>query len=273
VTLAVTADLPSATYVREIGEFRAEREAGLKADDGWLTVVGLHWLNNGENRVGSDPSFEVPLPEPAPKRVGTILVEKGQARFRPAPGIALTETVLQEDTTEVLSLGRVSFYIIKRGNRLAVRVKNNDSSARKEFTGLRWFPVNASWRIQARFTAYKNKRTITFHTLAGVDEPLESPGYVTFVKSGREFRLEPVWDEKQLFFVFRDQTSGKTTYAAARFLYADPPKDGIVWLDFNKAQNPPCVFTAYATCPLPPPQNRLPIEVTAGEEMYGKNTH
>ena len=102
---------------------------------------------------------------------------------------------------------------------------------------------------------------------------MESPGYVTFVKNGREFRLEPVWDEGKLFFVFRDQTSGKTTYGGARFLYAEPAKNGIISLDFNKAVNPPCVFTPYATCPLPPPQNRLRVQVTAGELMYGKNDH
>jgi uncharacterized protein (DUF1684 family) len=262
----------AADYSQEVADWRAKREAKLKAEDGWLTVVGLHWLKDGENRIGSDPSFEVPLPETAPRRVGTIVVEKGQARFRPAPGIPLQQTSLKEDTG-ILAIGRVKFFIIKRDGRIGVRVKDNDSAARREFSALSWFPVDRSWRIQAKYTPWKERHTITFDTVAGVKEQDESPGYVTFVKAGRELRLEPVWDEGQLFFVFRDQTSGKSTYAASRFLYADPPKDGTVWLDFNKAENPPCVFTPYATCPLPPPQNRLPIEVNAGERMYGKSGH
>ena len=260
---------PSA-YQREIAQWRAAREAKLKADDGWLTVVGLHWLSEGESRVGSDPRAEVPLPASTPLRVGTVTLAKGKAHFKPAAGIALKEMDLKPDTEpnyDILSLGRVKFYLIQRDDKFAVRVKDNDSAARQRFTTLRWYPVDPSWKIRAKFIP--SPHTVTFDTEVGVKERDESPGYVTFTRGGQEFRLEPVKDGDELFFVMRDHTSGKTTYAASRFLYTALPRNGFVELDFNKAENPPCVFTEYATCPLPPPQNRLKLAVKAGEQTYG----
>jgi len=271
-TLAVAADSVPRAYAREIVDFRAHREAEINSDEGWITLVGLYWLKPGENRVGSDPASEVPLPAMAPKRVGVIEMARGAARFRPAPGIKLKDGALRPDE-DVLKIGRITFFLVEREGKLGVRVKDNDSEARKGFTGLRWYPVDPGWKIEAHFTPWSEKHTITFDTVAGVKEQMESPGYVTFRKNGRDFHLDPVWDEDKLFFVFRDQTSGKSTYGGARFLYADPAKNGVISLDFNKAVNPPCVFTPYATCPLPPPRNRLTIEITAGELMYGKNNH
>jgi uncharacterized protein (DUF1684 family) len=252
--------------------FHADREKEINSDEGWITLVGFHWLKQGENRVGSDPSSEVPLPEKAPKQVGAIVLNGKQATFRPAPNINLKAGPLRPDR-DVLALGRIKFFLIEREGKLAVRVKDKEAPARKEFTGLKWYPIDPAWRIQAKFTAFAERHTITFDTMAGVKEQMESPGYATFRKDGREFRLDPVSEEHRLFFVFRDQTSGKSTYGGARFLYADAPKNGVVVLDFNEAINPPCVFTPYATCPLPPPQNRLPIDVKAGELMYGQNNH
>jgi uncharacterized protein (DUF1684 family) len=262
-------------YEREIAQWRAQQEAELKADDGWLTVVGLWWLKEGDNRVGADQASEIPLPSgAAPRRVGTISLREGQATFRPAPGVPVTlngkparETVLKADT-DVFAINRLKFFLIDRGGRLGVRMKDNDSAARKEFSGLKWYPVDSSWRIAAKFVPWDKLRTVNYDSVIGEKQVYESPGYVTFRKAGREYRLEPVVDEKELFFVMRDQTSGKTTYGASRFLYADPAKDGVVVLDFNKAVNPPCAYTAYATCPLPPPQNRMTIAVTAGEKKY-----
>jgi len=259
-------------YQREIAQWRADRETKLKAENGWLTVVGLNWLREGENRVGSDPNFEVPLPASAPQRVGTITLTNGKVHFKPASGIPLKETDLKPDTApdyDKLSLGRLMFYAIERENKFAIRVKDNDSEARKTFTGLRWYPVDASWKIKAKFIP--SPHSVTFDTEVGVKEKDESPGYVTFVRRGQEYRLEPVKEDDELFFVIRDQTSGKTTYAASRFLYSALPKNGFVELDFNKAENPPCVFTDFATCPLPPPQNRMKLAVTAGEQTYGNH--
>jgi uncharacterized protein len=283
VGAAAAAGQPTGGYQKTIAEWRAQEEASLKAEDGWLTVVGLHWLKEGESRVGSNTSFEVPLPKPAPDRVGTITVRVGKVRFKPAVGVAVSlngkpavEAELKSDAEpkyDVLAVGRVKFFIIKREDKFGVRVKDNDSAASKEFSGLRWYPIDVSWRIQAKYVPWDKPHPVTFDTTVGVKERDESPGYVSFQRSGKQFTLEPVVDGKQLWFVMRDLTSGKTTYAASRFLYTDLPKDGVrksglVELDFNRAENPPCVFTDFATCPLPPPQNRLPLEVTAGEQMY-----
>jgi uncharacterized protein len=270
-------------YQKAIAEWRAQQEASLKADDGWLTVVGLHWLKEGESRVGSNAGFEVPLPKSAPDRVGTIIVKGGKVRFRPAAGVAVslngkpaTEAELKTDITpkyDVLAVGRVKFFVIQREDKFGVRVKDNDSAARKEFSGLRWYPVDPSWRIQAKYIPWDKPHAVTFETTVGVKERDESPGYVSFQRNGKQYTMEPVVDGKYLWFVMRDGTSGKTTYAASRFLYADLPQDGVqksgvVEIDFNRAENPPCVFTDFATCPLPPPQNRLALAVTAGEQMY-----
>jgi len=266
---AMTLMAADSAYQREITRWRAEREAKLKADDGWLTVVGLHWLHEGVNTVGSDPQADAPLPASQPAHVGTIALSKGKVHFKPAGGVPLKEMDLKTDVTpqyDRLTLGRVKFFVIEREDRFGVRVKDNDSEARKKFTGLRWYAVDPSWKIKAKFIPSPHQ--VTFDTEVGVKEKDESPGYVTFTRGGKEYKLEPVKEDDDLWFVFRDQTSGKTTYAASRFLYTPFPKDGFVELDFNKAENPPCVFTDYATCPLPTPQNRLPLAVTAGEQMY-----
>jgi uncharacterized protein (DUF1684 family) len=248
LTTLVAAAETGSEYQRSIEKFRADREATLKADDGWLTVVGLEWLKEGANRI---------------ERVGVITVKSGKAW--------LGSQELLPDTSPkptVVSVGRIKFHVIEREGKLGVRIKDNDSAARKHFTGLKWYPVDASWHVRAKFVKWPAPKTIVFDTAVGVKEPMQSPGYVAFQRDGKEYRLDPVEEDGELFFVMRDATSGKTTYAASRFLYAPLAKDGYVDLDFNKAENPPCVFTDYATCPLPPPQNRLTLAVTAGELMY-----
>lgn len=281
--LALSLTLPAAdtdTYRGQVEQWRAEHQREIAKDFGWLTVVGLDWLQEGANRVGTDPSSEVPLPlGSAPERVAVISYRAGTAVLHPAPGVALTlngkpahETTLREDD-DVLAIGRLEFYLIRRGDHAGIRLKDNASAARKHFAGLSWYPVDPAWRIAAKFTAWPAPHTIAFHNTIGQEEHEPSPGYVTFTKDGREFRLESMLDEGKLFFVLRDQTSGKTTYGASRFLYAEQPKNGRVVLDFNKAENPPCAFTAYATCPLPPPHNRLALAITAGEKNYAGHGH
>ena len=266
---AMTVFAADSAYQQEIARWRVEREAKLKADDGWLTVVGLHWLHEGVNTVGSDPKADAPLPASLPVRVGTIVLSKRKVHFKPADGVQLKEMDLKTDLTpqyDRLALDRVKFFVIERNDRFGVRVKDNDSDARKTFAGLRWYAVDPSWNIKAKFIPSPHQ--VTFDTEIGVKEKDESPGYVTFQRGGKEYKLEAVKEDDDLWFVFRDLTSGKTTYAASRFLYTPFPKDGFVQLDFNKAENPPCVFTDYATCPLPTPQNRLQLAITAGEQMY-----
>jgi uncharacterized protein len=267
-------------YAQEVEHWRTEHQRKLAADYGWLTVVGLDWLKEGDNGVGADPSSQVPLPPgSAPPHVAVISLHAGKVVLHPAVGIPLTlngkpatETTLREDD-DILAINHLKFYLIRRGDRAGIRLKDNDSQARKHFQGLSWYPVDPAWRIQAKFTPWPAPHSLVFHNTIGQEETDPSPGYVTFQKDGREFHLEPTLDEGKLFFVLRDQTSGKTTYGASRFLYSEQAQNGTVLLDFNQAENPPCAFTAYATCPLPPPQNRLALAITAGEKKYAGSEH
>jgi uncharacterized protein (DUF1684 family) len=280
LSLGLSAASSPGDYRQQIEQWRAEHQKKLLRDDGWLTVAGLDWLHEGENRVGADPAAEVALPpNSAPKHVAIIHFHAGKAVVDPAAGVALTlngkpatKTELREDT-DVLAINRLKFYLIRRSDRYGIRLKDNDSKERKRFAGLNWFPVDPSWRIRAKFTAWDTPHTLAFDNTIGQRENEPSPGYVTFTRDGREYRLQPMLDDGQFFFVFRDRTSGKSTYGASRFLYTDPAKDGFVWLDFNQAENPPCAFTAYATCPLPAPQNRLDLAVEAGEKTYQGGPH
>lgn len=266
-------------YAREIDAWRAKREAGLRAPDGWLSVVGLQWLREGTSTIGSRKGSDILLPPTAPPRVGTLDLVKGKALVRVEPGMtvkaqdkAVTEMGLRSDKDgkpDVLTIGPVSLYLIERGGRLAFRVKDSESAGRRSFRGLDWYPVSETYRIRARFVPYDPPRKIPIANVLGTVEPMESPGYVAFTVSGREVKLDAVLEEadaKELFVIFKDATAGKDTYPAGRFLYADMPKEGQVVLDFNKAYSPPCAFTSFATCPLPPRQNRLAVRIEAGEK-------
>ena len=170
-----------------------------------------------------------------------------------APGVAI-------------DAGDLTLSVIERGGRFAVRVKDKQSKYRKAFRGMKWFPVREEYRIAARWVAYPTPKAVPIVNIIGNRLEMPSPGYAVFSIGGREMRLEPVVEnDTELFFIFRDRTAGKETYPGGRFLYTDLPRDGKVELDFNKAENPPCAFTPYATCPLPPKQNSLPARVEAGE--------
>jgi len=246
-------------------------------------VVGLHFLSEGENALGADPALPVPLPAGcAPAKAGMLLLEKGAVRLQAGPdsgltvgGRPVTEAVLRSDADgkpDVVKAGRVSFYLIKRGGRFAVRVKDPQSEALKAFHGIPRFPTQAAYRVTAAFEAYAAPRTVDIPTVLGTTEPMKAPGVARFKLGGRTLSLEPVQEEDgSLFFIFGDGTTGQESYPGGRFLYAEAPKDGRVVLDFNKAENPPCAFTAFATCPLPPPQNKLKVRIPAGEKTYGKH--
>ena len=263
MTASALADL---SYERTIIEWRQKREKSLKADGGWLTVTGLLWLKEGENAAGSDPSNNIVLPR-GPGRLGVFELRGERVTFRPADGSAAT--VLKPDSDDVISQDDLSMFVIHRGERYAIRLKDKQSKFRREFTGLHWYPVKPEYRVVADFVRYEKPKMITIPNILGETEQSPSEGYAAFTLNGHEYRLEPVIEDDQLFFIFRDQTSSKETYGSGRFLYADLPKDGKVILDFNKAYNPPCAFTPYATCPLPPPQNRLAVRIEAGELNYG----
>jgi len=272
------------SYPAQIEAWRASRVASLTAPDGWLSVVGLFWLEEGDNPVGSAPGSRVALPAGTPPRLGVIRLEGGRATLRATPGAGVSvdgraagaEEVLRSDADAgekgptVVATGSVRFYVISRQGRLAARVKDPDSAARARFHGLTYFPIDPSWRIDARFEENASPATVAVPNVLGAETSERSPGTVVFERGGKTYRLTPVLEqgETDYFVIFGDATNGHDTYGAGRFLYVAPPKDGRTVIDFNKAYNPPCVFTDYATCPLPPPGNRLPIRVEAGEKEY-----
>ena len=278
--LALAAGLLSAqaSYKGEIEAWRKAREASLIADTGWTTVVGRFELKNGDNSAGSDPKNRIVLPEGAPARAGTFLLRGGKIVFNAEPGVNVTSEgkpvrslEMRPDTqgpATIIALGDISMFVIARGDSFAIRLRDKNSLFRKEFKGLQWFPVDEAWRIRARWVAYPAGRRMAIESITGYTEQEPSPGYASFKVAGREYRLEPVLEGDRLFFIFKDRTAGKETYPAGRFLYAAQPKDGTVLLDFNQAYTPPCAFSPYLTCPLPPPQNRLPIRIPAGELNY-----
>jgi uncharacterized protein len=257
-------------FLADVATWRADRLARLQADDGWLTLVGLYWLEPGSNRIGSDPDNAVPLPTSVAAQVGVVKLDGDRVTFVPAKGVPLKETVLRDDAQEdydVLRLGTIRFYHIARGGRHGIRVKDTESPARVHFQGLDYFAPDVSWRVEAKLTPGPHK--VVFETEVGVTEEGMSPGYLEFDRAGAHYKLDGVQEDDELFVVIRDATSGKSTYAASRFVYAKMPgADGMTTLDFNRAYNPPCVFTQYATCPLPPKMNRLKVAIEAGEKSY-----
>jgi uncharacterized protein (DUF1684 family) len=270
-------------YRAEVARWRADREARLKTDGGWLTVAGLFWLEEGRRAFGSEKTNELVLPASAPGRAGAFERSGGSVRVVLEPGVsahlngqpAAGTFVMAPDTSgrpDVLAIGTLTMTVIERGGRYGVRLRDRDNPARKAFSGLDWFDVDESWRVEARFVSYPQPRPVKVPNVLGQMNEMPSPGFAEFSRDGETVRLEGVLEDdeaKELFFIFRDRTSGKETYGAGRFLYAPLPKDGRIVLDFNKAYSPPCAFTPYATCPLPPRQNSMALRVEAGEKTYG----
>jgi uncharacterized protein (DUF1684 family) len=273
-----------AAYRKEIETWRQERLTSLKKEDGWLTLVGLYWLKPGENRFGSDPGNPVILPAgKAPAVAGTLTREGDTVRLDVQPGVPLTADgkpptlgmTVSADTNgkpTTLQLGSLSFFVIKRGDRMGVRIKDKTSPMRAGFKGIDQYPIRPEWRVVARFEPYKDKK-IPIANIIGQVEDNPSPGAVVFDWQGKTYRIDALegGDDGSLFLVFGDQTNGKETYGAGRFLDTAPPKDGKVVVDFNTAYNPPCAFTAFATCPLPPAGNKMALKVEAGEKKFGSH--
>lgn len=270
----------TASYLEEMKAWQKERVESLKREDGWFTLVGLFWLDEGENRFGSDPEAKVALPaDRAPRQAG-VLVRKGdEVTVRVAPGVTVTSDgkpvttlALSADSNgkpTILDLGSLSFFVIRRGDLVGVRVKDKKSPALAAFHGLDSFPVSPAWRIDARFEPYDPPKDVAIPNVLGQVIPDKSPGALVFEWDGKTYRLDTSGDPKEgLSLIFGDQTNGKETYGAGRFLDTGPVENGKVVVDFNKAYNPPCAFTPYATCPLPPAQNKLALRVEAGEKKY-----
>ena len=278
-----------ADYLEALAAWRAERDERLRNPEGWLTLAGLYWLEEGESRFGADPELEVVFPAgKAPARIGTFIRTGDTVHLRAEPDLAppllhqgepVTDMALVADwdgEPTVLEIGSLRFFVIRRaGGLVGVRLRDGESEVLAGFTGVESFPAESRWRVPARFEPYDPPKTIRIPNIVGTVDEAESPGALVFEVEGETLRLDPTGDPAEGFFVvFGDGTNGEETYGGGRFLVVDPPaEDGSVELDFNFAYNPPCVFTAYATCPLPPRQNRFAARIEAGEKVYGDPPH
>ncbi len=281
-TVASTAVDP---YRADVEKFRHDREAKLTSDTGWLTIAGLYFLTKPETTFGSAADNDVVLPADAPAHAGAFLLgTHGKISLRPEAGVSyqlidgkpFTPGPIKSDgdgPPERLKFGDVQVWIHQSGDRPAIRVRDRNSHLRKAFTGMKWYPVNAAYRVEGTFEPFGQTKHFKVPNMLGDIDDMESPGHVRFTLSGKEHDMLAITeDDESFWFIFRDLTSGDTTYPAARFLYtARPDAAGKVTLDFNRAENPPCAFNPYATCPLPPPENRLQVRVEAGEKIYERH--
>lgn len=282
--LLVSAAVPPARdFLKMENEWRARRQNNLTKPDGWLSVAGLFWLHDGVMSIGSDPQSDVVLPAGAPKRLGTLRMRNGVVTLEPVRGAgALLDgkpagraVVIRPDIDEhpdAVQVGSLLLTVIKRMDRTGIRMRDPNAATRRNFTGCKWFPASEKWRIRAKWVPYPTPKKIRITNILGMTDEEPSPGYAEFAVNGHTVRLEPVTDDTgELSFMFKDATSGDTTYAQGRFLDTEKPKDGYVTLDFNQAYNPPCAFIAFATCPLPPRENTLSVAIEAGEKKYGNH--
>ena len=271
---------PDPDYVPSVEKERADRLARLTKSDGWLSLIGLHFLQPGANTVGSAADNAIVFAA-GPAHLGTVtLSPEGRVAItlNPDTGARIDNRQLlsaelsdgEKSPLTVVKCGTISFFLIDRGGKKALRVKDTASPRLRHFLGLDYYPIDPSWRIEADWVPFDRPREVPIRNILGQVSPALIPGKAVFKRDGHTYELLPLIEgaDEPLFFVISDATSGTETYAAARFLYADPPQGGKLVLDFNLAVNPPCAFTPFATCPLPPKENRLPIAVTAGEKKY-----
>jgi uncharacterized protein (DUF1684 family) len=278
----------SAQWKQRITAWRAQRDKELSAPDGWLTLIGLEWLKNGGNSFGSAADNSVPIKAKAPEHFGILTVSGTNIQLLSFPGgfpadFQINGKPAREDklstdadNPSTMTWRGITMVVLERGNRYALRIKDANSSARTSFTGLHWYAPDLNYAVEAKWIPYPPGHTEKIPTIIGTTLNLPAPGLAEFTLNGKTIRLEPVLEDPHdttLFFILRDDTSKTTTYEAARFLRTPFPdhgldKPGTVILDFNQLYNPPCAYTPYATCPLPPPQNRLTIPIEAGEQRY-----
>jgi uncharacterized protein (DUF1684 family) len=273
--------------------WRTQHATDLQKPDGWLSLVGLEWLEPGETSIGSAQDNKIHLPSTAPAHIGilklgnnavTLLPPKEgfpsglQIDGAPAKQLSLRADQDKDKFNSHVTIGTINFYVIKRADKFALRIKDAKSPSLLEFHGLKWFELNPEYRVTAKWTPYVPAKSVSLLTLVGTEYSEPVPGFAEFTLQGKTFRLEPVLEDPnnpKLFFILRDTTSAETTYPACRFLYTTFPNHGVdqpgeLLLDFNHLENPPCAYTPYATCPLPPAGNRLPIALPVGEQRYHK---
>jgi hypothetical protein len=268
----------SDAVVTEIETWRAEHEDSYTRN--WVTIEGLHFLKDGTQSAGSAPDNDVVLITSLPEHLGTFTVASDEVTFDPAPGAPITingqpaasAIVLRDDGTEepdVIEANGASVVVHPSGTRLSLRVRDPNGERTRSFEGFDWFPISREYHVLGRFIADATPRSLPVVNTFGDVDTYETEGVVEFTLNGDTLRLRPFRSEPgRFFFVFNDASSGDETYEAARFLYSDLRRDGTTILDFNVAYNPPCAFNPFTTCPIPLPENQLPIKVLAGEKKY-----
>lgn len=270
-------------YISGIKKWRESRIENLKKENGWLNLAGLFWLKEGENKFGSDKSNHIIFPEgKSPGFMGSFFLKDSIVTMKINEGVEVFlenseqvfEIILKDDQqkgTTILNHASLRWNLIKRGERYGIRLRDLDAELVKNFPGIESYPVNDDWRIEAAFESYDPPKEIDIPNVIGTVEKGISPGALVFEKDGTRYRLDVTDSGRSYFLIFADLTNGKETYGAGRFLSVDKADStGRIYIDFNKSYNPPCAFTKFATCPLPPAQNHLKIEITAGEKNYGE---
>jgi uncharacterized protein len=277
-----------AAWLQDLAAWRAQREREIDAPDGWLTLVGLEWLKPGANSVGAAGDNQIQLHSPAPDHIGVFAVSGNAVELQAPSGgfpanlqidgkAALKGPLVVDDAKpSTITWHGLTLVVLRRGGRYALRIKDSGSPTRAAFHGLNWYAPDPHFRVEARWIPYTPPQIEKIPTVIGSTLDLPSPGIAEFTLDGKTMRLEPVIEDpegKILFFILRDQTRYDTTYEAARFLHTGLPdhgldKPGLLTLDFNRLENPPCAYTPYATCPLPPVPNRLLMRLEAGEKRY-----
>ncbi|MDF1575912.1 MAG: DUF1684 domain-containing protein [Bacteroidales bacterium] len=266
-----------AAYVAETEAWRQQRLERLKSKNGWLSLTGLFWLEEGENSFGSDPSNDIRFPEKAAAFCGTLVLDSGSVRLRVAEGISISvnDTLVRDmklasdfdKNTTYLQQGDLAWNIIKRGVRYGIRLRDHRHPRIEKLDHIPSYPINTAYVVEATLEPFEESKTMTVATpLEGFTESYECPGILKFRIQGKKLSLHPFISGEGYFLVIADETSGLDTYGAGRFMYATPDSAGRIILDFNKAYNPPCAFSPFATCPMPPRENFLPVAIEAGEK-------
>lgn len=270
-------------HAEKVNQWHEDRVKSLKKEDSWLSLAGLYKLQQGRNSIGADSSNNIVFPPGSASNAGVLTVSDNTFRFEANPNVTITHNGQKVSTQELKSDAEgtptrlwqdsLLWYVIKRRDDFYIRLKNTSHPNFDSFDGIDRFPVSHDWRIKATFERFDEPKKITIPDVLGIGKQETMYGTLHFTIDGKEYSLNPLGNpdtKEELFIIFGDQTNGESTYSGGRYLYVDTPdENGTTYIDFNKAYNPPCVFTHFATCPLPPAQNKLDLKITAGEKMYG----